>query len=203
MDTNEIPFLTFDELYDKFYDGQIVDETDKQIAEKILDAQRDWTISIQSLNDFLVVLEEEIDGDTTKSNLTKLLKRYNKDVLKYAWKAESVSYLLEIFSMTDKSNLRTIFCELEEKLKPTLNTINDLRKLMTDNGINPNVVEFDKEYPNEAYCIRQLETGAWETYYSERGGKTSCLEFQTEAHACKYLWNEIKTTHNTNYKNRA
>ncbi|MBD3892162.1 hypothetical protein [Olleya marilimosa] len=114
---NEISLLTFDKLFDLIEDNQFENEIDKKIAEKILKAERDWNISLESLNDFITVLEKEIGGTATKTSLNKLLKKYNQNIAQYAWESESVSYLLDIFDLTKKTELRIIFNELTEKLK--------------------------------------------------------------------------------------
>jgi hypothetical protein len=115
--TAKIPILTFDSLFDLIEKNEIKNELDRKIAEIILDAETDWIISIYSLNDFLVVLEKEINGETTKKNLEKQLKKYNRNIAKYAWESESISALLEIFDHTEEPDLRTIFFNLTEKLK--------------------------------------------------------------------------------------
>jgi len=78
---NEISLLTFDKLFDLIKDNQFENEIDKKIAEKILKAERDWNISLESLNDFITVLEKEIGGTATKTSLNKLLKKYNQNIL--------------------------------------------------------------------------------------------------------------------------
>ena len=115
--TARIPLLTFDELFDLIEKNEIRSDLDKKIAEIILNAETDWIITIYSLNDFLVILEKEIDGETTKENLEKLLEIYNKKIEKFAWESESVSALMELFNLTDKSDLRTIFFDLTERIK--------------------------------------------------------------------------------------
>lgn len=41
---------------------------------------------------------------------------------------------------------------------------------------------------NEVFCLRAFN-GKWETYYSERGMKSSKKEFITESEACVYFYN--------------
>ena len=113
---NKTSLLTFDKLFDLIEENQFENETDKKIAEKILEAERDWRISLKYLNDFINILEKEIGGTVTKTSLNKLLKKYNLNISQYAWESESVSYLLDIFDLTQKTELRIIFNELTEKL---------------------------------------------------------------------------------------
>tara|TARA_B100000949_G_C13930912_1_gene304832 strand:+ start:145 stop:354 length:210 start_codon:yes stop_codon:yes gene_type:complete len=69
------------------------------------------------LNDFIVILEKEIDGDVNKSNLENLLKKYHRNIAKYTWEAESVTSLLDIFELTNEKDLRTIFYKLTAGIK--------------------------------------------------------------------------------------
>ena len=123
---NKIPLLTFDKLFDLIEGNQFENETDKKIAEKILEAERDWRISLEFLNDFITVLEKEVGGTVTKTSLDKLLKKYNQNIAQYAWESESVSYLLDIFDLTKKTELRIIFNELAEKLNKKMNSTEKL-----------------------------------------------------------------------------
>jgi len=115
-DMTEIPSLTFDKLFDLIEEKKFENENDRKIAEKILEAERDWRISMESLNDFIIILEKETAGSVTKKSLNKLLKKYNQNVAKYAWEAESVCYLLEIFELTDLEDLRLIFTDLSNRI---------------------------------------------------------------------------------------
>ncbi len=114
-DMTEIPSLTFDELFDLIEENRFENPTDKKIAEKIFEAERDWKMTSQeSLNDFIIVLEKETGGTVTKTSLNKLLKKYHRKLAQYAWEAESVCSILEIFELTKETNLRNIFRQLAE-----------------------------------------------------------------------------------------
>jgi hypothetical protein len=113
----EIPLMTFDKLFDLIEENQFENETDRKIAEKILEAERDWKISLDSLNDFIIILEKEVGGNVTKTSLNKLLKKYNRNIAQYAWESESVCYLLDIFELTKETELRKIIINLTEKAK--------------------------------------------------------------------------------------
>lgn len=120
INLTEIPLLTFDELFGLIEENQFENETDKKIAKKILEAENDWgdwSTSVNNLNQFILVLEKEINGITTQSNLKKLLNRYNRNLSKYAWEAESLCSLLEIFELTKESELRNIFFNIANKNK--------------------------------------------------------------------------------------
>ena len=119
-DMTEIPLLTFDKLFDLVEENRFENKTDKKIAEKILEAENDWgdwKTSVNNLNEFILVLEKEINGITTQSNLEKLLNRYNQNLSKYAWESESLCSLLEIFELTKESELRTIFFNIANNNK--------------------------------------------------------------------------------------
>ena len=116
MNMTKIPLLTFDKLFDLVEENQFENETDKKIAEKILEAERDWRISLKTLTDFITELEKEVGGTVTKTSLNKLLRKYNRNISQYAGESESVSYLLDIFELTKETELKNIF----NKLLPTL-----------------------------------------------------------------------------------
>ena len=116
----EIPLVTFDNLFILVEENLLENETDKKIAEKILQAENDWgdwKTSVNNLNEFILTLESEINGITSKSNLERLLNRYNENLSKFAWEAESICSLLEIFELTNETELRNVFYALSLKLK--------------------------------------------------------------------------------------
>ena len=112
-----IPNLTFDELFDLSEKGQISDPIDRQISEYILSAELDWFITIHNLNDFLIILEREINGVTTRENLNELLEKYNSDIDRFTWEAESLNSLLKIFDLTEGNDLRQIFFEFSLRMQ--------------------------------------------------------------------------------------
>ena len=119
-DLNEFPSLTFDELFDFVEEDLFENSDDKLIVEKILEAERDWgdyTNFVSSLHEFTIVLENETKGALTQPNLKKLLQRYNQNLSKYAWEAESICSLLEIFELTDEKELRNIFLDLDKNIR--------------------------------------------------------------------------------------
>lgn len=50
--------LTFDKLFDLIEENKFENETDKKIAKKFLEAERDWRISFETLNEFINTLEK-------------------------------------------------------------------------------------------------------------------------------------------------
>ncbi len=109
--------LTFDKLFDLIEENRFENEADKRIAEKILEAERDWRISFETVNEFISVLEKAVNGTVTKSSLNKLMKKYKRNILQNAWEMESISYLLDIFGLTKETELRKIINNLTEKVK--------------------------------------------------------------------------------------
>ncbi len=109
--------LTFDKLFDLLEENQFENETDKKIAQKIIEAERDWKTSVNDLNEFINVLEKEVEGTVTNVSLNKLLKKHNRNLSKNAWESESICSLLEIFEFTQEHDLRKIFKEILEKVK--------------------------------------------------------------------------------------
>ena len=113
---NKVEILTFSELFDLVEEDLFEDEADKKIAKSILDAERDWRTSIHSLSDFITLLETEINGLASESNLKKLGEKYSRNIEKYAWESESISYLLDIFKITKETELEKVFIQLSEKV---------------------------------------------------------------------------------------
>jgi hypothetical protein len=66
----------------------------------------------------------------------------------------------------------------------------ELIQRLLDENIPRYVYCFDKEYPNEAYCLIK-KNGKWQVYYSERGNKTGLKEFVNEQEACNYFYDDL------------
>jgi hypothetical protein len=108
METND--------LFDLLENNQIENRLDKLIAEKILEAETDWTEPVSDLNNFIEILERETGKSTSKRDLNELLIKYNKNLIRdNSWKSESICSLIEIFEYSGYSNLRTIFKEFSKK----------------------------------------------------------------------------------------
>lgn len=110
-------FLTFNDLFDLIESKQIENKNHNIIAELIIQAERDWIIEVENLNDFLIILEKEVGGELNAMNLKRLLESYNQNLSKYSWEAESVSYLMDIFNYTREKDLKKIFNSLSEQIK--------------------------------------------------------------------------------------
>lgn len=67
----------------------------------------------------------------------------------------------------------------------------DIKRIIID-SYPYDLVSFDQEYPNEAYCIRLNRDLKWEVYYAERGSKVDLTEFNSESEACLDLLKRMK-----------
>jgi hypothetical protein len=109
--------MTFETLFNAVENKTVENKTDLLIAERILEAERDWINPLNDLNEFILALETEIGGKTSKANLITLLERYQKDgFINSAWNTESVTILLEIFDFTKDNSLKTVFENLSKKI---------------------------------------------------------------------------------------
>jgi len=109
--------MNFETLLNIIKNNTPVDKTDLLIADLILEAERDWIKPLNNLDEFILALEEEIGGETSKINLIKLLARYQVNGFKNsAWNTESIMALLEIFELSENDNLKTIFQDLSGRL---------------------------------------------------------------------------------------
>ena len=152
MSSSEI--LTFDQLFDLVEEDSFENETDKKIAQSILDAERDWRTSIKSLSDFINILEKEINGLVTESNLKILAKKYNGNIGKYSWESESVSYLLDIFKLTQETELKKVFIQLSEKVQKKQKRIwTLLKRNCCADGLHSDVIKRKKNVIETAHSI--------------------------------------------------
>ena len=99
--------------------NQIENRLDKLISKKIIDAKNHWNIPINSLSQFILLLESETKNSTSKKSLENLLQKNGK-AIPYP-NSDSIQYLLEIFNYTGFSNLYQfnynisyIFCIFED-----------------------------------------------------------------------------------------
>lgn len=67
-------------------------------------------------------------------------------------------------------------------------TLADLKQLLESEGRPSDSYCLTGGLPDEAYCIEKPTCGRWRTYYSERGLRTGCREFETEGQACRSFY---------------
>ena len=116
----EIILLTYDKLFDIIQGNRFINKVDKKIAEKILEVENDfgdWKTSVKNWNKFILLLEKEINGKTTKLHLEKLLIQHKENLSKFTWETETSCSLLKVFELTNKTELREVFHKLIKKLK--------------------------------------------------------------------------------------
>jgi len=70
-------------------------------------------------------------------------------------------------------------------------SIGELKVIFESEKVPKDLYSLSGGLPNESYCITQVNE-RWEVYYSERGIKSSCKLFDTEADACLYLYDCVK-----------
>ncbi|WP_405247671.1 hypothetical protein [Cellulophaga sp. Asnod2-G02] len=103
------------DFFDHLEAHNFQNEADQQIVKKLLEAEENWPVSIDTVTQFLEVLEKEIGGIINERSLEELLKKYNQNLKKYAWNAESIPYLLDIFKLTEETTLNNICSRLFNK----------------------------------------------------------------------------------------
>ena len=86
-------------------------EKDEIIIDLLLAATNDWPTPILDLESYEVEVERFIGNKTTKENIENKLSKI--DFSKDAWRAESLSQLIELFAFFPKStSLRAIIAEM-------------------------------------------------------------------------------------------
>lgn len=75
-------------------------------------------------------------------------------------------------------------------------TIRELYDRIEQMNIPSGYISLQGGFPDDAYVIRRIKKRGsapqWEVYYSERGGKTAPVLFETEEAACDYLYARAK-----------
>ena len=112
---SNLKVFSIEQLEDLIEKGIIVDENDYRIVYLIIHSARDWPKHVENLDDFIVKLENEIHGELNVLQMNGLLVKYNRDLSKFAWESESISYLLDIFKYTKELDLKLVFKSLSLK----------------------------------------------------------------------------------------
>jgi hypothetical protein len=82
---------------------------------KLINAELDWRNNHEYVNDFISEIELEAGGKITKESLNELLNFYSRNIVRFAWEAESIYSLIEIFKYTNDTDLRVIVDKLTKK----------------------------------------------------------------------------------------
>ena len=62
----------------------------------------------------------------------------------------------------------------------------DLRLLLEAEGVPVDAYSLGGQISDECLCLRIVE-GGWTVFYSERGGRSGAMNFDTEDEACDYM----------------
>lgn len=100
--------MTFDELDDLIENNADTDSKTRNAVECIIQAEIDWVTGVESLEEFIEIVENEVDGELSLENVANRLKVYQRNVLGNAWEAESFTSLLEVFNYDEQSTLNEI-----------------------------------------------------------------------------------------------
>lgn len=63
----------------------------------------------------------------------------------------------------------------------------DLRALLASERVDPDAYSLSGGLREDRYCLEQLPSGRWATYFAERGMRSDEREFDSEAAACEAL----------------
>ncbi len=78
-----------------------LEKADESALMLIMDAINDWPNDVNDLEDFTLQVNIFLKGKLTKENIETKLKQIDYSI--YAWQAESLSQVLEIFFYFDNS----------------------------------------------------------------------------------------------------
>tara|TARA_R110002020_G_C16272013_1_gene771177 strand:- start:112 stop:447 length:336 start_codon:yes stop_codon:yes gene_type:complete len=110
--------MTFDELFELIDDeSRVIDLRVKVAVKRIIQAETDWRTEVKTLEDFIEILENEVNGETSKENVSKRLRTFETNIAGNAWEAESFTSLLEVFEYNQNKSLKEIFEEIKLELK--------------------------------------------------------------------------------------
>jgi hypothetical protein len=85
----------------------------KNGIEILLSAINDWSTPLNNLCDYDLAVQNFIEREVTKSNIESALSKI--DLSRFAWEAESLSSLIEVFDYFKESNtLSEIIIEIKE-----------------------------------------------------------------------------------------
>lgn len=108
--------MTFDDLFDLIEDKRINSRT-KLTAERIIQAETDWRTEVKTLDDFIGIIENEVNGVSSKANVSKRLRQFEANIAGKAWEAESFTSLIEVFKYDQSKTLKEIFEDIMLDLK--------------------------------------------------------------------------------------
>jgi hypothetical protein len=100
---------------EKIIDSGLLTKDESKILGILLTAANDWSVNSSTLEEYVNQIEETIGSIATMQSLEKFLA--DVDFQKYAWQAESITQLLEIYEFIDKKKpLKEIVKSLEKSV---------------------------------------------------------------------------------------
>lgn len=89
-----------------------LDEKTKRVIDIFVRSVNDWPSEVLNLDEFIIQLEEFINGVATKLSLEIALTKPN--IKNNAWKAEAITQVLEVYQYYDEHlSLKEIVSEFE------------------------------------------------------------------------------------------
>lgn len=87
------------------------------VIDILLSAANDWSDPLDNFYDYDLAVQNFIKNSTTKKHIELVLK--NVDVSNYAWKAESLSSLIEVYDYFEEGiTLKEILDKVIQELSP-------------------------------------------------------------------------------------
>lgn len=109
--------MTFDEIYNLIEDdNNNIDQRTKFALERIIQAETDWRTEIKSLKEFIGLIENRVNGESSIVNVSKKNKQFEANIPDNAWEAESFASIMEVFEYDPSKSIREIFEEITNGL---------------------------------------------------------------------------------------
>jgi hypothetical protein len=109
-----------------FLESNKIDTNDKEIINLFLTSINDWPNTINSINEYIIDVEKFTNQILTEENINYFIKKL--DISRYAWQAESLSQIIDVFKNYNKGiTLNEIAIGLENKFKPDRSNVHNAR----------------------------------------------------------------------------
>jgi hypothetical protein len=107
-----LDFMTIDEL--KNMSGDNLAPQMKEVVELLSGALNDWPFAYETVQEYLAEIALFVGGELTKNCIVEKLSEIGDNILLYAWQAESLTQLVQIFNYCEINDLM----EIEKVIKP-------------------------------------------------------------------------------------
>lgn len=104
--------MTIDEL-ENMSDGKLTPNM-TEVVELLAAALNDWPFAHNSVQEYLTEISEFVGGELTKDSIIEKLSEIGGNILMYAWQAECLTQLVQIFNFCEVYDLM----EIEKIVKP-------------------------------------------------------------------------------------